>query len=205
MKSTKKSAPGGAIHFNEREGGRIDWSVGHDSLIRIRRFQEFQHAVLSDRSPTTGTCAAHLVAFDAVRPEHLHFIEPSTHPYWYQEHLAIEWLAPKPTRVERRQLSPFTAAVWPTEPINRFHEGLKQWLGNCATYSRCEHPLMEISHDQLCWLQAFCPAALFAHVADAFVWSALPRSALARQQARRSLAIPESSSLVTSVLIPETN
>ena len=167
----------------------------------------------SDAYGAWGLLAARLVCLDGIRPNSLALIDASTTtPYRLQDSAAIDWEEANPKRVERRLLSHLTLRAWkavaestgeavsaevlfplaskvrePGAPYG-LQQALKRWLTTSGFYIGQQDQLAQLSADQACWLAEVLPGTLFAHSANAFHMSGLPRSTWARLETKRALA-----------------
>lgn len=180
------------IWSEEDRVGLWQWRVSSEVQPRIRRFSAFILEFLASSIQDTGTLAARLVGLDGICPRSLAYIQwQCVVPYLDQDKVMLEWEELTPPRTERRELSPLTAALWPTAandsgsisciaPPN-LAPALAAFLETCAPYRNLSDRETELERDAFCWWYQSLPAPLFAHQTGLQVMSAVPRSALARR------------------------
>jgi len=186
-KSTK-AAPQGIV-FSKDASAVVSWSVPVDSAARARRFALMQRQAIMAPDAKTGVLSARLVSLDGIHPCALPDIEQSKClPYKVSTHLAIEWQASNPNRLERRFVSALTVRCWASHGTSGLTRSLLEFVTNSAPYQAITDPIAELRKDFECWLNEALPASLFAHCCGQSCLSAVDRSTWGRLETRQALA-----------------
>lgn len=163
------------------------------------RFCTFQKMLLDGTLALSepGTrFAANLIAFDgiATRADLMTALGNSENLYIWRDQTCLDW-ADEHGRINRRYLSPFTKKTWASPSLDLSHpDAILRSLEVAITQlypSPSVSRIDQLLHDSQAWLFENMPGPLFAHCTSLVSLSALPRTALAREEARNAICLPD--------------
>lgn len=192
-------------HFKRDPSHRIHFIQSANIGTACQRFEYLQTVIIEkglEELDSSSLVLGCLLAFDGLSTENNlqgAYTACASAIRWHGEP-RIDWL--DGPRINARHLSSLTTLalgrVSQWEPFEQAKDHLLQYLERSpfgqAIKDHSETPWNLLLSDSMAWLQAALPPVLFGHVSGAAPLSALPRSALARDQMKLALKIEPSES-----------
>lgn len=184
--STRKDRLG---RFRFRPDTTVSFGSGE-----VRRMQEEVLGGLLDEESVECRTIAHLILFDGICTlDDIHnAVTNLHHSYSYDGQCVLDWLDTD-GRQNRRILGPLTRCLQPWLVTPTGMQQINDYLLRLTTmlYRGDPQPASRLLRDVQFYCSEVMPGALFAHVAHLAPITALPRTALAREISRMSLAMTE--------------
>ena len=186
-----------AIQLLRDPAGRLHWRSAKLTSYAASRFTGLQVAFLDGglTAPTRGALAAlSLILLDGIanRDDLERALAGVDHLHWWNERVCLTW-DDSIGRHNRRFLSPITQSVLALPTTEKLEsaavmEQIDALLRSAIRSAKRTYSLELLLLDAQAWLLETVPGPLFAHCTGHAPISALPLSALARQEAKLALA-----------------
>ncbi|MFA6014360.1 MAG: site-specific integrase [Gallionellaceae bacterium] len=176
--------------------GRAHFRTLNAAPASAARFQSYQTKLLNGSlifNTPSSRFAASLIAFDGISTmrDLTESLQNADNLYLWHENIYLEFKGVD-GRIDRRLLSYFTKRAWCTpfhlplnvsDTIEKLEDALK-----CLYSSEAPSAIDQLFADAQAYLLIHLLGPLFAHCTNMIPLAAIPRSALARQESKKSLA-----------------